>query len=105
MKLLNVYDDREEAEAAAEKLRGTKRLASERDSTTVIYNLFGVPSWGNFHRLGMYDLNELKMLLNSRDGWREGDYLRHAQIISALQVASKNYGIEIPSHWLSSPNR
>lgn len=100
MKLLSVYEDREEAEEAAEKLSGAKRLASERDSTNVIYNLFGVPSWGNFHRLGMYDLNELKMLLSSRGSWGPKDYSRHSQIISALQVASKNYGIEIPEHWL-----
>lgn len=45
MKLLNTYDDRDEAEAAAEKLSGEKRLASERDATVVIYNLFGIPSW------------------------------------------------------------
>lgn len=45
MKLLNTYDDRDEGEAAAEKLSGEKRLASERDATVVIYNLFGIPSW------------------------------------------------------------
>ncbi len=55
MKLLNTYDDRDEAEEAAEKLTGDKRLASERDASVVIYNLFGIPSWGNFHRLGMYN--------------------------------------------------
>jgi hypothetical protein len=100
MKLLSVYDDREEAEAAAEKLSGSKRLASERDSTTVIYNLFGLPSWGNFHRLGMYDLNELKMLLSRRAEWEGDDLARHAQIIAALRLASKNFALEIPRHWL-----
>lgn len=50
MKLLNTYDDKDEAEEAAEKLQGQKRLASERDATEVIYNLFGMPTWGNFHR-------------------------------------------------------
>ncbi|MDD2046217.1 hypothetical protein [Pseudomonas putida] len=30
MKLLNTYDDRDEAEEAAEKLTGEQRLASER---------------------------------------------------------------------------
>lgn len=35
MKLLNTYEDREEAEAAALKITGEKRLASERDSTVV----------------------------------------------------------------------
>jgi hypothetical protein len=37
MKLLNTYEDRDEAEAAADKLTGEKRLASERDATVVIY--------------------------------------------------------------------
>lgn len=46
MKLLNTFDDRDEAEAAAERITGEKRLASERDSTVVIYNLFGMPTWG-----------------------------------------------------------
>ena len=100
MKLLNVYDEREEAEVAAEKLSGSKRLASERDSTTVIYNLFGLPSWGNFHRLGMYDLDELKILLSRRATWESEDRAKHAQIIAALQLASKNYTLEIPKHWL-----
>lgn len=45
MKLLNTYEDKDEAEDALAKLSGEKRLASERDSTIVIYNLFGTPSW------------------------------------------------------------
>ncbi|END0095967.1 TPA: hypothetical protein ACGBH7_005780 [Pseudomonas aeruginosa] len=100
MKLLNTYDDRDEAEEAAEKLIGDKRLASERDATVVIYNLFGIPSWGNFHRLGMYNLGELKTLLEQRPNWRPTDLARHVEIISTLQSVSKNYGIEIPAHWL-----
>lgn len=44
MKLLNTYEDRDEAEEAAAKLTGDKRLASERDATVVIYNLFGIPA-------------------------------------------------------------
>jgi hypothetical protein len=100
VKLLSVYDDREEAEEAAEKLSGNKRLASERDSTTVIYNLFGLPSWGNLHRLGLYNLNELKMLLSRRASWEAGDHARHTQIISALRLVCKKFGLEIPEHWL-----
>lgn len=100
MKLLNTYDDRDEAEDAAEKLAGEKRLASERDATVTIYNLFGIPSWGNFHRLGMYNLLELKNLLERRRNWRPADQSRHAEIIGTLRIVSKNYGIEIPDHWL-----
>lgn len=99
MKLLNTYDDRDEAEAAADKLTGEKRLASERDATVVIYNLFGIPSWGNFHRLGMYNLGELKSLLDRRDVWQTADRARHAEILATLKTVAKNYSIEIPAHW------
>lgn len=100
MKLLNTYEDRDEAEEAAEKLTGEKRLASERDATVTIYNLFGIPSWGNFHRLGLYNLNELKNLLSYRSAWRPADEARHAAIIATLNSAAKNYGIKVPEHWL-----
>lgn len=39
MKLLNTYENKDEAEEALTKISGEKRLASERDSTVVIYNL------------------------------------------------------------------
>ncbi|WP_426779049.1 hypothetical protein [Pseudomonas aeruginosa] len=99
MKLLNTYDDRDDAEAAAEKLSGGKRLASERDATVVIYNLFGIPSWGNFHRLDMYNLGELKSLLDRRKTWQPTDQARHAEILATLNTVAKNYSIEIPAHW------
>lgn len=100
MKLLNTYDDRDDAETAAEKLRGEKRLASERDATVVIYNLFGTPNWGNFHRLNMYNLSELKSLLDRRNSWRPNEQTRHAEILATLKTVAKNYGIDIPEHWL-----
>lgn len=100
MKLLNTYDDSDEAEEAAEKLTGEKRLASERDATITIYNLFGIPSWGNFHRLGMYNLAELKSLLERRPNWQPDEQARHTEIISILSSVAKNYEIEVPAHWL-----
>lgn len=100
MKLLNTYEDRDEAEEAAKKLNGDKRLASERDSTVVIYNLFGIPSWGNFHRLGMHNIEELGALLSRRSDWSPDERKRHFDIISTLQIVAKNYEISIPSHWL-----
>lgn len=100
MKLLNTYDNRDEAETAAERIIGEKRLASERDSTTVIYNLFGIPSWGNFHRLGMYNLEELKQLLDRQTAWQDADQARRDEIVATLRIVSKNFQIEIPSHWL-----
>ena len=99
MKLLNTYDDKDEAEAAAAKLQGDKRLASERDATEVIYNLFGMPTWGNFHRLGMYNLHELQALLARRDAWSEQDATWHKQILATLQIVAKNHEIAIPAHW------
>jgi len=99
MKLLFTYDDRDDAEEAAEKLTGEKRLASERDSTVTIYNLFGIPSWGNFHRLGMYRLGELKDLLARRTAWQQIDQANHAEIIAMLETVAKNFGVEVPSHW------
>ncbi|MBP5100458.1 hypothetical protein [Pseudomonas protegens] len=100
MKLLNTYDERDEAEEAAQKLTGERRLASERDATVVIYNLFGVPSWGNLHRLGMYRLAELKVLLDRRMHWDGAEQARHAEILSSLKVVAKKFEIEIPTHWL-----
>jgi len=66
MKLLNTYEDRDEAESAEQKIVGQKRLASERDSTEVIYNLFGQPSWGNFYKLGMFNLPLLKQIVDKK---------------------------------------
>lgn len=100
MKLLNTYDEKDDAEEAAEKLTGDKRLASERDATVVIYNLFGIPNWGNFHRLGMYNLGELKSLLHGRTTWQAAEQTRHAEIIATLQIVAKNFAIEVPGHWL-----
>ncbi len=99
MKLLNTYEDREEAESAEKLISGPRRLASERDSTETIYNLFGEPNWGNFYRLEMYMLKELKELLNRRAGWSTEDVHQHEAIIRNLEMVSKKYNIEIPSHW------
>ncbi|WP_172563968.1 hypothetical protein [Vibrio navarrensis] len=59
MKLLNTYDTKDEGEAALAKNDEPKRLASERDSTEVIYNLFDTPSWGNFYKLGMFRIRPM----------------------------------------------
>ena len=67
MHLLNTYDDQQDAEAAENRLTGSKRLASDRDDNEVIYRLFGEPSWGNFFNLGMYDLQELKTIVETKN--------------------------------------
>lgn len=99
MKLLYTYDDKESGEEALEKLAGEKRLASERDSTVVIYNLFGEPTWSNLHRLGLYNLDELRGLLDKR---KKGDNFnagRHQEILNTLCYVAKSLEIEIPEHW------
>ena len=100
MKLLNTYDDRDEGEAAEQKLAGERRLASERDSTETIYNLFGIPTWANFYRLGMYNLDVLQQIIESRKNNLEYDKAKHQEIISLLKIVSKNYELKIPEHWL-----
>ncbi|WP_108651328.1 hypothetical protein [Dongshaea marina] len=100
MKLLNTYEDKDEAEAALDKIDGQKRLASERDSTEVIYNLFGQPSWSNFYKLDMFELPLLKQLLEKRKESEAFDGKKHREIITMLQYAAKSFDLEIPKHWL-----
>jgi hypothetical protein len=99
VKLLNTYEDREEAEAATQKITGEKRLASERDSTVVIYNLFGQPTWGNFYALGMFNLAELKQIVEARKTNQPYDQAKHQEIISMLKYAAKSFELVIPEHW------
>ncbi|WP_217529702.1 hypothetical protein [Vibrio cholerae] len=99
MKLLNTYDTKDEGEAALAKIDDPKRLASERDSTEVIYNLFGTPSWGNFYRLGMFDLDTLKTIIEQKKNGLPYDEKKHREIITMLQYVANSFEIEIPSHW------
>ncbi|MBB1464561.1 hypothetical protein H5300_14690 [Vibrio sp. SG41-7] len=55
MKQLNTYDTKEEGEEALAKIDEPKRLASERDSTEVIYNVndhfeAGLPRFSDIRR-------------------------------------------------------
>lgn len=99
MKQLNTYDTKEEGEAALAKIDEPKRLASERDSTEVIYNLFGTPSWGNFYKLGMFDLDILKTIVEQKKNGQPYDEKKHREIITMLQYVANSFEIEIPSHW------
>ena len=100
MKLLNTYDDKDEAELALTKITGEKRLASERDSTVVIYHLFGQPTWGNFYRLGMFDLPELQGMLDLRKTGQPIDTARHREILAMLSYVARSFEISPPDHWL-----
>ena len=100
MKLLNTYEDHDDAKYAESLLVGQKRLASERDDTSTIYNLFGIPSWRNFHNLKMYNLEELQELLKLRSTWSETQSKKHKEIIKLLGIIAKNHELAIPPHWL-----
>ena len=102
MQLLNTYDNDYDGEAALAKITGQKRLASERDSTEVIYNLFGEATWGNFYRLGMFNLPLLQKILDQRKAGQVFDQVKHTQILSTLKYVAKQFEIEIeiPKHWL-----
>lgn len=100
MKLLNTYEDRDEAEVALTKITGEKRLASERDSTEVIYNLFGQPTWGNFFRLGMFNLPLLQQIVEMRKSGEAYDVEKHQDIITMLKYVAPMFELEIPEHWL-----
>lgn len=100
LKLLNTYDERDDAEDAYALLKGEKRIASERDDTSTIYNIFGVPSWGNFHRIGMYNLKELEDLLKSKSTWDNHEKNRHIALLAIIRIVSKNFSLQIPEHWI-----
>lgn len=100
MKILNTYEDREEAEVAFMAISGEKRLASERDSTLVIYNLFGQPTWNNFYKLNMFRLEELKNIIHCHEHnlfYNRDEYIK---IIDTVRYAEKYFEIKIPQHWI-----
>jgi len=100
MVLLNTYEDRDEAESAENSISGNKRLASERDGTELIYNLFGQASWNNLYKLGMFNLPLLKELIELREANKDYDVAKHKEIITMLRYAASSFELEIPKHWL-----
>ena len=99
MHLLNTFDTKEDADDAAATVRGRFRIASERDDTTTIYNLFGDATWHNLYNLKMYNLIKLKELLTCRSEWREPEHELYSEILKGLETVSKKYQLPIPSHW------
>ncbi|MEH6559773.1 MAG: hypothetical protein V7708_18415 [Oceanicoccus sp.] len=100
MKLINIYEDRDEAEDAEKKIDGEKRLVSDREDNQVIYKLFGQASWTNFYKLGMFNLAELQQLLDRRKNGQNYDLNRHIEIINMLKYSANSFDIEVPSHWM-----
>lgn len=99
MPLLNTYDNKEEAEFAEQAISGDKRLASERDGTETIYNLFGVASWGNFYKLNMFNLPLLEKILESKKKGVPYDKEKYQEILSTLKYVESTYKLKIPNHW------
>jgi hypothetical protein len=100
LKLLNSYEDRDDAENAETLITGEKRLASERDGTEVIYNLFGLASWNNFYKLGMFNLPLLQSIIEQRKNNQPYDQIKHKEILSMLKYAANSFELTIPEHWL-----
>lgn len=100
MKLLNTYEDKDEAEEALSRISGEKRLASERDGTVTIYNLFGLATWGNFYKLDLFNLTELQEILELRKSGQSFDKKRYEAIIVTLRYVSRSFDLSIPEHWL-----
>jgi hypothetical protein len=48
----------------------------------------------------MYNLSELKDLLDRRSTWQKVEKLRHTEILGTLLIVAKSFQIEVPSHWL-----
>lgn len=100
MKLLNTYEDKDEAEEALSRISGEKRLASERDATVTIYNLFGQPTWSNFYKLDLFNLTELQEILELRKSGQPIDKQRYEEIIVTLRYVSRSFDLSVPEHWL-----
>lgn len=99
MKLLNTYEHKEIAENFLAKIEGEKRLASERDATETVYNLFGQPTWKNLYLLDMFNLKELQRIIECRKNGQPFDQQRHREIIKMLEYAAKSFDLIIPEHW------
>ncbi|AXC78654.1 hypothetical protein LGE98_004091 [Salmonella enterica] len=100
MKLLNTYEDKEKAEYYLSKITGEKRLASERDGTETIYNLFGDATWTNLFLLDMFELNELKNILAAKNNKLAYDKEKYLSIMKNLTYAESAFSLTIPKHWI-----
>jgi len=99
MKLLNTYENRDDAEKAESMISGPKRLASERDGTETIYNLFGDATWTNFYKLEMFNLLGLKELIENKQTGKTYSKSKHKEILSMLGYAASRFDLVIPPHW------
>lgn len=99
MKIINIYDSKDEAETAKAKLKCDSKIVSDREDNQVIYKLFANPSWNIFYQLGMFNLPELQKLIEARKAGEEYDEARHKEILSMLDYSAKSFDLDIPEHW------
>jgi len=95
MVLINTYENQHDAELALDKLKGEKRLASERDDNEVIYNLFGLATWTNLYAIDLFKLKELEGVINGN----VIDENAMQAIRDAVEMAARIFSLEIPKHW------
>jgi hypothetical protein len=100
MKILNIYDEKDDAEEALLKITGDKKVVSDREDNKVIYKLFGQATWSNFYQMDMFNLKELKKIVEAKKNDKDYDVNRHNEILQMLKYSSRSFDLDIPEHWL-----
>lgn len=99
MKILNIYDDKDDAEEALQKITGEKKVVSDREDNQIIYKLFGPATWSNFYQIDMFNLKELKEIIEAKNNNLVYDNNRHQEILRMLEYSAKSFDLKIPEHW------
>lgn len=100
MKILNTYDDRDDAEEALLKITGDKKVVSDREDNKVIYKLFAQATWSNFYQMDMFNLKELKKIVEAKKSNQAYNEGRHREILQMLKYSAQSFDLDIPEHWL-----
>lgn len=100
MQLITIFEDKDDAENAEAKLTSECKIVTDREDNQVIYKLFAKASWNVFYQLDMFNLKELKKILELRKSNQAYDKKRHAEIIKMMNYSARSFSLEIPEHWL-----
>ncbi|WP_243748841.1 hypothetical protein [Pseudomaricurvus alcaniphilus] len=65
----------------------------------MIYNLFGEPTWSNFYKLGVFNLDQLKEIVAKKQAGEEYHQQWHNEITAMLEYAAKSFDLAIPEYW------
>ena len=55
---------------------------------------------GNFYALGMFNLAELKQIVEARKAGLDYNQRRHQEILGTLRYVESSFEITIPAHWV-----